>query len=454
MGKTYTPSYANILMAEWERHIFQKLKLKPLIYKIYLDDIFMVWTHSIEALQEFLAIVNTDNPCITLTAEHSSTQINFFDITLFIDPKKPTSIQTKIYHKPTDTMQLLHRQSFHPPATFSGLVKSQIIRFHWLSSKHSDFIQSWRELSSVLTTGRYNKRQFKQIFTTTLQELQTPKRPKYDKSLNPGNHPILRNISIYKPKATPCGQPRCAACPYLTPTDYYTSSVMKQSFPIFTQMSSDTRGIVYLFTCDIFSIQYVGMTKNELRHRFWNHRHAIKTQSMEAIPTHMNSHTYPDAYTITPNFHTPLVPNDSHLQNLRQMESYFINTLRTTQPQGLNTNTQMDSPLLLIIINYSLHMVEWSKNIKNIWDAIFQQEYLMILPHRPLTAFCLAAKNLKQIMTWSNISLSMGEDPLLNVLERYSSITPQHTPRSQWPNTPPPIDEAQVTKQTSTPKHK
>ena len=159
-------------------------------------------------------------------------------------------------------------------------------------------------------------------------------------------------------------------------------------------------------------------------------------QSVEAIPTHMNSHTSPDAYTITPIFHTPLGPNDSHLQNLRQMESYFINTLHTTQPQGLNMNTQMDCPLLLIIINYSLHMVKWSKNIKNIWDAFFQQEYPMILRHRPLTAFCLVAKNLKQIMTWSNISLSMGEDPLLNVLERYSSITPNTLHDSNGPTHP------------------
>ena len=130
MGKTYTPSYANIFMAEWERHIFWKLQLKPLIYKRYLDDIFMVWTHGIETFQEFITTVNTNNPCITLTAEHSPTKINFLNLTLFIDPRKPTSIQTRIYHKPTDTMQLLHRQSFHPPATFSGLIKSKIIWFH------------------------------------------------------------------------------------------------------------------------------------------------------------------------------------------------------------------------------------------------------------------------------------------------------------------------------------
>ena len=104
MGKTYAPSYANIFMAEWERHIFWKLQLKPLIYKRYLDDIFMVWTHGIEVLQEFITTVNTDKPCITLTAEHSPTKINFLDLTLFIDPEKPTSIQTRIYHKPTDTM--------------------------------------------------------------------------------------------------------------------------------------------------------------------------------------------------------------------------------------------------------------------------------------------------------------------------------------------------------------
>ena len=38
MGKTYAPSYANIFMAERERHIFRKLHLKPLLYVVHQQD--------------------------------------------------------------------------------------------------------------------------------------------------------------------------------------------------------------------------------------------------------------------------------------------------------------------------------------------------------------------------------------------------------------------------------
>ena len=152
-------------------------------------------------------------------------------------------------------------------------------------------------------------------------------------------------------------------------------------------MSSDRRGIVYLFTCDLCSIQYMGITKNDLRHRFWNHRHAIKTQSAEAIPTHMNSHTSPEAYTITPIFHTPPDPNNSHLNNLRQMESYFIKILCTTQPQGLNTYTQTNRPLLPIVVNYSPHTVGWSRNIKTHGTPVSNRNTRHFYPTDPSQPF-------------------------------------------------------------------
>ena len=46
----------------------------------------------------------------------------------------------------------------------------------------------------------------------------------------------------------------------------------------------------------------------------------------------MNSNDSPDLYTITPIYHTPPGPNDSHLPFLRRMETYFIKTLKLRNP--------------------------------------------------------------------------------------------------------------------------
>lgn len=42
-GRKYSPAYADIYMAEWERTAFLKCTKLPLVYLRYLDDIFGLW---------------------------------------------------------------------------------------------------------------------------------------------------------------------------------------------------------------------------------------------------------------------------------------------------------------------------------------------------------------------------------------------------------------------------
>ncbi|TWW78627.1 hypothetical protein D4764_11G0007480 [Takifugu flavidus] len=48
MGQRFAPSYANLYMSEWEREALTKCPLLPTLYLRYLDDIFGIWTHTIE----------------------------------------------------------------------------------------------------------------------------------------------------------------------------------------------------------------------------------------------------------------------------------------------------------------------------------------------------------------------------------------------------------------------
>ena len=245
---------------------FDKVPLEPFIYKQYLDDIFMIWTHGLDALNHFFQTINGDNACIKLVAKHSTTTINFLDLTLYIDPQHPTRIQTKIYHKPTDTMQLLHKSSFHPHHTFSGLIKSQIICFHRLSFQHENFLHSWKELVNVLDSRGYKNGSLMPFSRELGLNFPSPPCPK--PPLHPGPHPILCQIPTYKPQAAPCRRPPCKVCSYIHPTTTFSSTVTKQIFPIPSPMSCSSTGIIYLVTCDTCSLQYVGMTKNDLHHRF------------------------------------------------------------------------------------------------------------------------------------------------------------------------------------------
>ncbi|XP_074866010.1 uncharacterized protein LOC142021282 [Carettochelys insculpta] len=53
MGTCMAPQYANIFMVDLEQRFLSSRPLLPLLYLRYIDDIFIIWTHGIEALEEF-----------------------------------------------------------------------------------------------------------------------------------------------------------------------------------------------------------------------------------------------------------------------------------------------------------------------------------------------------------------------------------------------------------------
>ncbi|PWA21800.1 hypothetical protein CCH79_00018858 [Gambusia affinis] len=46
MGNCFSPAYANIYMAKWEREAFHQSPKLPEAYYRYLDDIWGIWNHS------------------------------------------------------------------------------------------------------------------------------------------------------------------------------------------------------------------------------------------------------------------------------------------------------------------------------------------------------------------------------------------------------------------------
>ncbi|CAN7948048.1 unnamed protein product [Ixodes hexagonus] len=111
MGTKMSPNYANIFMASIESKFLGRHHLKPAFYKRYIDDIFMIWTHSEQELLQFIAEFNTAHPNITLTHEYSKNSINFLDVTVQING---TELETKVYRKPSDRQEYLHYHSSHP----------------------------------------------------------------------------------------------------------------------------------------------------------------------------------------------------------------------------------------------------------------------------------------------------------------------------------------------------
>ena len=86
MGTLLAPNYANIFMTKMENQILHNLEhyKTPLLWKRFIDDIFIIWPHSeIEQLQ-FLDHINTMNPTIKFEMEYLQSKVNFLDTALIL----------------------------------------------------------------------------------------------------------------------------------------------------------------------------------------------------------------------------------------------------------------------------------------------------------------------------------------------------------------------------------
>ena len=56
IGTKFAPTYASIYMDEIEANFFDAQEFKLLVWFRYIDDVFFIWTHGKEKLEEFLML--------------------------------------------------------------------------------------------------------------------------------------------------------------------------------------------------------------------------------------------------------------------------------------------------------------------------------------------------------------------------------------------------------------
>ena len=96
MGTRMAPNYAIIFMHKIETELLQKSTLKPSFFKRFINDIFLIWPHGEDTIQDFLIMINSHHPTIKFTEEHSPTHIPFLDTIVY---KEHNKLLTKVYHK-------------------------------------------------------------------------------------------------------------------------------------------------------------------------------------------------------------------------------------------------------------------------------------------------------------------------------------------------------------------
>ena len=80
IGTKFAPPYACLFMDKFEASFLETQQFQPLVWFIYIDDIFFIWTHGEEKLKIFLNSLNEFDTCIKFTYESDKESIAFLDM--------------------------------------------------------------------------------------------------------------------------------------------------------------------------------------------------------------------------------------------------------------------------------------------------------------------------------------------------------------------------------------
>ena len=159
MGLCVVPAYANLFMGDLEEKCLAQFPLKPYLWWRYIDDIFMVWTHRKDKLEDFINQINSLHSTIKCTYEFSKSHISFHDVTVSLDNNN--KISTDLFVKSSDTHQYLLHTSCHPSHIKKSIPFSLALRIRRICSTTEKFQHRTNELLEFLCK-RGHRRQYVQ----------------------------------------------------------------------------------------------------------------------------------------------------------------------------------------------------------------------------------------------------------------------------------------------------
>jgi hypothetical protein len=394
MGRDWAPHYADIYMAKFERDALLKCPLKPHTYYRYLDDIFIIWPHSMADFSEFLNIFNSHELPIKFKSSVGAESINYLDTTIFKDPANKNKLLSKIYFKSTDNHQMLHKNSFHPKHTFKGLLRSQVMRFFRICSKYTDFDDAWHIFYQALRKRNYSKRWLRGIKSKTVREMQINQR------LSSMCFPTTSSWG-----SKPCGVIPCMTCEIISHCSNIRSSFTGSSYGILGNIDCSTSNVIYSYQCRLCDKQYVGETGSSLRVRTNGHRSTIKIKHrLSSLFLHLQHHVETDPkfhspslsdYILTPIEEIPRTGSDweDRINRLKR-ETFWIDTLGSLESNGINKkrtedllNFSENDDFLTLVIPFSRTGNEVSRIVKKHYKLLQPKSYLEHYQYGILTAY-------------------------------------------------------------------
>ena len=206
MGTRVAPSYANTFMGWFEDTYVYTYNPAPTVWKRFIDDIFVIWTHGHESLMNFVHHLNNCLPSIKFEADTSTVEVHFLDVTVSLD--EGYNLHTDLYTKPTDSHNYLNYKSAHPRHCRDGIPYSQFLRLKRICSNEETFTHRCREMSKYFIKADYPadviRKAFAKVFHSDRQTLLNPIRVEEETNRDDEERTFL--ITTFHPNFRACNQ--------------------------------------------------------------------------------------------------------------------------------------------------------------------------------------------------------------------------------------------------------
>ena len=153
MGSPLGPTLANLFMSHNESTWLQNYTgAKPLLYKRYVDDIFLAFESKSDS-DHFFDYLNCRHKNIQFTKEDEVDQsLPFLDIKI---QSADNQVETTVYRKPTFTGLLTNFFSFVPLPYKKGLINTLLFRAHKINSSKEGFEREVGKIKELLEKNSF-----------------------------------------------------------------------------------------------------------------------------------------------------------------------------------------------------------------------------------------------------------------------------------------------------------
>jgi hypothetical protein len=342
MGTPCAPNFANIFMEYIETSLLRDAPGPiPYVWWRFIDDVFIIWTHSRQELDKFIEFINSYHASIKFTAEISDVEVHFLDVTV---SKTGEGIQTAVYTKPTAAHMYLDYTSSHPTCTKRAIPYSQALRIRKICSTDALFetqvstlvkyfqlrgypnpillaavdrarnipraqllldptTKASNKVVGVTTYGLNNFSLMKTVLKYAPMLLRHPETVHIAREgfLSAQRQtPNLRSLLVRsrfrstpkRPRKWGCGpcKDHCMNCQYMERTSSILVTRTNKTYELHGTYDCTTSNVVYVITCKLCKVQYVGETQNKLLTRMAQHRFTINHDDQyKPVACHFNS---------------------------------------------------------------------------------------------------------------------------------------------------------------------